>query len=120
MPENHGFEHVVVGGRALLRCQVCDATGEPWEWPLARRYQHARMHAGIPDAVKAEAKLEKVRQEIARAHAHRDRRVILPTRRCANPFCSEVFQPRRSTACYCSDACRVAVHRARHTTRGSS
>jgi hypothetical protein len=116
MPEDYGFEHVVEHGRAKLRCVECGETGEPWEFPLARRYQHHRMHLGLPTAVASETKLMRERteqQEMAKVQRHRERRVIPPPRRCANPYCGKVFQPRRSTARFCSVRCRVAAHRAR-------
>lgn len=119
MPAEHGFEHVADNGRAYLRCTVpgCDAIGEPWEWPLHRRYQHAQAHLGVADAAAAEQKFARDRADLLAASAkspRRDRRVVLPPRQCANPYCSLVFQPRRSTARYCCGACRVAVHRQRH------
>jgi hypothetical protein len=112
-----GFEPVVVSGRAKLRCTVCGTTGEPWEWPLARRCQHARTHAGVTRAAEAERKLDSSRQElqaVAQTRPHRDRRVLHAPRVCANEYCAVVFQPRRTTARYCSGACRMAVHRRRH------
>lgn len=114
MSENQGFEHVVVGGRAKLRCTVCGTEGEPWEWSLARRHQHALMHTGHPEATRAERAIEHAVEDRRRAEAESARarrRVMHPPRRCANPFCSVVFQPRRSTARYCSTKCRVAAHR---------
>ncbi len=122
MADAHGFDAISVGGRAVLRCSVCDVQGEPWEWPLHRRYQHAQMHAGITVAAARDRELSERREELkatAMAQSHRDRRVVLPPRRCANPYCSAVFQPRRSTARYCSGACRVAEHRRRRRAKST-
>jgi hypothetical protein len=112
LPDQFGFEHLGGNGRPRLRCIVCGATGDPWEWPAARREQHHRAHQGDAEGQTAEAELEQARTELRKASTgRRDRRIVHPPRVCANPFCAKVFHPRRLTARYCSRRCRVAAHR---------
>jgi hypothetical protein len=115
VPDHFGFDHFDTGTRPELRCIVCRAGGPPWQWRVERREQHHRAHQGDVDDQAAEAAIERVTAELRTSPStRRDRRVIHPTRICENSFCATVFQPRKSTARYCSTACRVAVHRMRH------
>ena len=63
MPDSHGFDSILVAGRPALRCSVCGTQGEPWEWPIHRRYQHAQAHAGITVAALRDQQLSQRRQE---------------------------------------------------------
>jgi hypothetical protein len=121
MPDRHGFEHFDGGTRPEVRCSVCGASGPPWVWPVERREQHHRSHLAITDDAAAESQLIDERARLQKAAAgRRDRHVVHPPRVCANPFCSVVFQPERSTGRYCSGACRQAMHRARHREASSA
>jgi hypothetical protein len=114
MPDRLGFEHFDGGTRPELRCIECGAKGPPSAWPIERREQHHRSHLEIADAVAAEKRLVAERARLQKAVVDRRDRHVVPPRPCANPFCSVVFQPKRSTGRYCSGACKVAAWRARH------
>jgi hypothetical protein len=117
VPDRYGFDQLDTGTRPEVRCNVCRAGGPPWEWPAERREQHHLAHLGMAPEAEAEAAIERVKDELrSTSSRRRDRHVIHPPRRCAYPFCPVVFQPRRTTALYCSTRCRVAAHR--ETRRG--
>ena len=100
MPDRFGFEHFGGYGTPQLRCIERGQRGAVWEWPLERREHHHLAHrSGVPDLA--------AEHEGQRGDGH-------SPRRCANPFCGKVFQPRRGTKAYCSGRCRVAAHRLRH------
>jgi hypothetical protein len=116
VPDRFGFDHFDTATRPELRCIVCGEHGPPFQWPVERREQHHRAHRGDVDDQAAEAAIKSVTAELsASPSTRRDRRVVHPPRVCANPYCAAVFQPRRLTARFCSDRCRVAVHRMRHS-----
>ncbi len=107
MPDRHGFD--LLGDR--VRCIWCGACGDRWEWPEQRRGDHAcRPEDDLEDDAR--------RAREAETHARRERRhrsrfwlATHKPRACANPYCSEVFTPKRSTRIYCKDACRRATAR---------
>lgn len=109
MPDRFDFDHLGLD----VRCVWCGDGGPRWQWPDDRREQHGHTHDPSEEQLEEGRAAGKARG----ARARRERRHRTPewvkqhASRSANPACSNVFEPARSTTGFSSDGCRKAAAR---------